>query len=227
MPADPLRERIRRDLFSGTAFFFPLLLLALVAYGLGQTLSGVVLWFDGLLATLGIEGVVATTLAAGGVFGGVPVVLVLTGSVLRHRYGDSVARLVDRSIEQVPALGPIYAELRRSRQLFTGDDRAAFSEVVAVEFANGIDALGFVVGRDQGADWTKTPENRVTVYIPLSPNPTVGGHLLAVQAERISETDLTVPAALAVLVTAGTSDPDVAEPPIAGLYYEREDVSID
>lgn len=222
MPAAPLRDRLRRDLFSGLAFFVPLVLLALVAYGLAQTMSGIVLWFDAVLARLGIQGPVATALAVGAALLGLPTALVLTGSLLRHRYGDAIARVVDRTVEQIPGLGPIYAELRRSRQLFASEG-AAFREVVAVEFGNGIDALGFVVGRGQGADWTPTAEERVTVYIPLSPNPTVGGHLLAVDSERVRETDLTVAAALAVLVTAGTSDPDASEPPMAGLYYEMDD----
>jgi uncharacterized membrane protein len=224
MPSAPLRDRLRRDLFSGLAFFLPLVLLAIVAYGLLQTMSGIVLWFDGALARIGVQGPVATALAVGAVFLGLPTALVLTGSLLRHRYGDAIARVVDRTVEQIPGLGPIYAELRRSRQLFASEG-AAFREVVAVEFGNGIDALGFVVGRGQGADWTPTAEERVTVYIPLSPNPTVGGHLLAVDSERVRETDLTVAAALAVLVTAGTSDPDASEPPMAGLYYEMDDLS--
>jgi len=224
MPSAPLRDRLRRDLFSGLAFFLPLVLVALVAYGLAQTMSGVVLWFGGILNRLGVQGPVATALAVAGVVLGVPTALVLTGSVLRHRYGDAIARVVDRTVEQIPGLGPIYAELRRSRQLFASEG-AAFREVVAVEFGHGIDALGFVVGRGQGADWTPTTEDRVTVYIPLSPNPTVGGHLLAVREERVRETDLTVAAALAVLVTAGTSDPDASEPPMAGLYYGMDDVS--
>jgi uncharacterized membrane protein len=226
MPSAPLRARFRRDLFAGLAFFLPLVLLALVAYGLAQTLGGVVLWVDGVITRLGVEGVVATALALAGVLVGLPTALVLTGSLLRHRYGDAIARTVDRTVEQLPGLGPIYAELRRSRQLFAGEG-AAFREVVAVEFGEGIDALGFVVGRGQGADWTPTPADRVTVYIPLSPNPTIGGHLLAVREERVRETDLTVAAALAVLVTAGTSDPDESEPPMAGLYYDADEVGRD
>jgi len=225
MPSVPHGDRLRRDLLSGIAFFFPLGLLALVGYGLLRSLTGLVRWIDGTLAAAGVQGPLATSLALAGAVLGVPAGLVLTGSILRHRYGDTVARLVDRGVEQIPALGPIYAELRRSRQLFAGDDGAAFREVVAVEFATGIDALGFVVGRGRGADWTPTAEERVTVYVPLSPNPTVGGHLLAVREERVRDTGLTVSAALAVLVTAGTSDPDAADPPMAGLYYDAEDHS--
>lgn len=65
------------------------------------------------------------------------------------------------------------------------------------------------------------------VAVPLAPNPTVGGHLLAVKHERVSETGLTVRQALAILVTVGTSDPAVSEPPLSGLYNDAETVEDD
>ena len=226
MVSDRTRMRLRRDLLSGVAFFLPLILLGLVAYGLVQFVYGTGLWFSGALSVLGIHGTLATVLATAGAVVAVPLVLVVTGSLLRHRYGDAVVSGIDRLIERIPGLGPIYVELRRSRRLVAGDGRAAFREVVAVEFADGVDMLGFVVGREGGADWTSGPQ-RVTVYVPLAPNPTVGGHLLAVKHERVSETGLTVRQALAILVTVGTSDPAVSEPPLSGLYNDVETVEDD
>lgn len=214
MLSAPIRRRVRGDLLSGIAFVLPLALLVIVCYGVGRTILGVVLWFDGLLELAGIEGAVATTLAVGGVLIGLPTGLVLTGSVLRHRYGEAVADLLDQLLVRIPALGPMYQELRRSRQLLLGDSNP-FREVVAIELANGVEALAFVVGRNETADWSPAQEERLTVYVPLSPNPTVGGHLLAVRSDRLRETELTVASAL---VTVGTNSPDEADPPIAGAY---------
>jgi uncharacterized membrane protein len=224
MVSDPGHNRLRKDLLSGVAFFLPFVLLAVVCYGIARTLYGTALWLAGTLAAVGVRGTLASVLAVSGALVAVPVVLVGTGALLRHRYGDAVVGAVDRVIERIPGVGPIYVELRRSRQLVAGDGASAFREVVAVEFSDGIDMLGFVVGREGGADWTSTAENRVTVYVPLSPNPTVGGHLLAVREARVRETELSVRAALAILVTVGTSDPDVSDPPLAGLYHDAEDV---
>jgi uncharacterized membrane protein len=227
MVSDRSRRRLRRDLLSGLAFFLPLVLLALVAWGVIGVGYRMALRVDRTLGLLGIEGALATTLAVTGVLAGLPLLLVATGALLRHRYGDALVGAIDSGIERIPGLGPIYVELRRSRQLVAGDGASAFREVVAVEFADGVDMLGFVVGRHRGADWTQTAEDRVTVYVPMAPNPTVGGHLLAVREERVRETDLTVRQALAILVTVGTSDPEAAEPPLAGLYNDVETVEDD
>jgi len=222
MATEPFRERVRGDLLSGAAFFLPLVLLSIVCYGIAVGVYRTALWLDGLLAAVGVEGALATALAVSGAGIAIPLVLAGTGAVLRHRYGDAICGGVDRLIGRIPGLGPIYVELRRSRDLVAGGGDSPFREVVAVEFSDGVDMLGFVVGRQGGADWSTTPEDRVTVYVPLAPNPMVGGHLLAVREERISETDLTVRAALAVLVTVGTSDPAVSDPPLAGLYHDVE-----
>jgi len=226
MVSDRSRRRLRRDLLSGLAFFLPLVLLALVAWGVIGVGYRTALRVDRTLGLLGIEGALATTLAVTGVLASLPLLLVATGALLRHRYGDALVGAIDSGIERIPGLGPIYVELRRSRQLVAGDGASAFREVVAVEFADGVDMLGFVVGREDGADWTSGSQ-RVTVYVPLAPNPTVGGHLLAVKHERVSETGLTVRQALAILVTVGTSDPAVSEPPLSGLYNDVETVEDD
>ena len=133
MVSDRTRIRLQRDLLSGVAFFLPLILLGLVAYGLVQFVYGTGLWFSGVLSVLGIHGTLATVLATVG----------------------------------------------------------------------------------------------AVVAVPLAPNPTVGGHLLAVKHERVSETGLTVRQALAILVTVGTSDPAVSEPPLSGLYNDVETVEDD
>ncbi|PSP27540.1 hypothetical protein BRC65_05275 [Halobacteriales archaeon QH_2_65_14] len=222
MDGPALRRRLRRDLLAGVAFFLPLALLSIVLYGFGTLLYRAVLWVDDLLGTLGVQGPVATTLAVLTGVVVVPLVLVVTGTVLRHRYGERLAESVDGLLQRIPGVGPIYAELRRSRHVISGEGRA-FREVVSLELTDGVDILAFVVGHDSGADWTGG-ERRVTVYVPLAPNPTVGGHLLAVRDDRLTETNLGVRSALGVVVTVGASDPETVEPPIAGLYPEIETV---
>ncbi|PSP20137.1 hypothetical protein BRC62_00660 [Halobacteriales archaeon QH_10_67_13] len=205
---------IRRSLLTGLAFFLPLALLAVVAYGLGLVLLRVLSTFDAVLAALGVEGPAATVLAVGSLALGVPAALVATGLVVQNRYGALAGKAVDAVLERIPVIGPIYNSLERSRRVLTDE---GFSDVVSLALADGVDVLAFVVGQDSGADWTDGSE-RVTVFVPLAPNPTVGGHLLAVRPERITETGLSLRAALTVLVTVGASDAGDAEPPVAGLY---------
>lgn len=211
-----MTRSIRRSLLTGLAFFLPLALLAVVVYGLGLLFLSVLSTVDAVLAALGVEGPAATVLAVGSLALGIPAGLVATGLVVQNRYGAIAGEAIDAVLERTPVIGPIYNSLERSRRVLTDE---GFSDVVSLTLADGVDVLAFVVGRDSGADWTDGSE-RVTVFVPLAPNPTVGGHLLAVRPERITETGMNLRAALTVLVTVGASDAGDAEPPVAGLYRE-------
>lgn len=216
-----LRGRITSDLLAGLAFFLPLVLLAGIVFGLVVLLWRLLLGVLELLAMVGIEGPVWSLLAVASVVVAVPVILLTTGAVLRNRYGERIGNGIDEIFVRIPGIGPVYASLRRSRQAVL-EDGSGFKEVVSLELADGIDVLAFVVGREAGADWT-AGDRRVTVYVPFSPNPTVGGHLLAVEQRRISETNMSVRSALTVLVTVGTSEPENVEPPLGGLYRTLEE----
>lgn len=223
MGRQSLWSRFGRDLLVGLAFFLPLALLVFVLYGLSRLAIGIGARIDGGLAAVGVEGPVQSVLVLAVLFVATPIALTATGVILRHRYGERVGDTVDRLLTGVPGIGPIYASLRRSRRVVL-EDGGGFRDVVSLELSEGVDVLAFVVGRQGGADWTPDDE-RVTVYVPLSPNPTLGGHLLAVRADQVTETSMNVRAALTVLVTVGTGEPEESEPPLAGLYRERVDDS--
>jgi len=219
----PLRSRLRRNLFVGLAVFLPLVLLALVVYSLAIAVVRLIVRLDGVLAAVGIEGPLATGLAISGAFLSVLLLLILVGTTARHRYGQLAVDTVDNAIERIPGLGPIYAELSRSRQVFSGEGPSSFRKVVSVELAPGVEILAFVVGEQH--DWAPaTTDSDVTVYAPIAPNPLMGGHLLSVRRDHVSETDLSVRGALATLVTMGTNE-GVAEPPLSALYHDAGDAA--
>ena len=216
---------LKRSLLAGLAVFLPVALLAVIVYGLAIVLLGVVSTADAGLAALGVTGPAPTALAVALLVVAVPAVLVVTGLIVQNRYGAALRAVLDGILERIPVIGPIYYSLERSRRVLTEE---GFSDVVSLGLADGVDVLAFVVGRGAGANWTSDTD-RVTVFVPLAPNPTVGGHLLVVRPERITDTRLTVRAALTVLVTVGTGGggSEEAEPPVAGLYREltAEDLS--
>jgi uncharacterized membrane protein len=223
MGRQSLWNRFGRDLLVGLAFFLPLALLAFVLYGLSTLFIGIGARIYGILDAVGVEGPVQSVLVLAVLIALTPIVLTTTGVILRHRYGERVGDSIDRLLTKVPGVGPIYGSLRRSRRVVL-EDGGGFRDVVSLELSEGVDVLAFVVGRQGGADWTPDDE-RVTVYVPLSPNPTLSGHLLAVCDDRVTETSMTVRAALTVLVTVGTGEPEESEPPLTGLYRERVDDS--
>lgn len=241
---DPRTERWRRDVLVGVAVLLPLALLALLVWEVASALVRAGRWIAGALARVGIvePPLVAAVLLVAAL--AVPTALVAVGLVVRHRYGRRVVRLVDRVVESVPGLGPVYQGLRRSREVLAAPEGDAFAGVVRVRLDDGVRALAFrvdrraeeVVGQAAGAaDDAAAPASEpeaedgvashvdaldapdlATVFVPFAPNPVVGGHLLTVELDRIEETDLTVPEALGVLVGLGSHD----DPPEPGVPLE-------
>lgn len=205
--------RFTRFVLVGVAVVLPLALLAWLAVGFGSTLWNWGTAIVGIAGQFGIEG----TLPVLGFALGLLVVLLaglgLVGAVASHRRGGWVVDLVDSLILRIPGLGPLYGEFRRTRALIAPDGDRSFREVVLVELSADVHVLGFVVTSTspdvsadvrEDADWT-------TVYMPLAPNPLVGGHLVHVSADRLSAVDLTVRQALSRLVTLDADEIDGGE----------------
>lgn len=211
-------QQLRRNLFAGIAVVLPLAFIALVVYGIVLFGVRMVLRVHTALHTLGFQGPIAVIGAVSIALVGLPLILIVLGMVVRNRFGTKLVDLVDACCLRLPGLGPIYASLRHSREALTGEDVDAFNRVVSVELTPGVDTLGFVVGQKTGGDWTVEDRDRITVWLPLSPNPTVGGHLVAVEADRLTETEMGVNDALAALLTVGAGDLETVDPPISGLF---------
>ncbi len=212
-----------RSLLAGLAVVVPIALVIIVGWQLLGLLTGLLGTVTAVLGRVGITGFAAQAVAAVVGIGGLLLGLLVLGAVVRNRVGRLVVARLDVTIEHVPLLGPIYRGLRRAREIILqgGDDQ--FRRVVLVALTDDIHALGFVVG-DTRADLQDALEgDQTAVYLPLAPNPTVGGHMLVVSPSRIIETSLSFQEALAALVTLGSSADssfDTTTTPLAGLYHE-------
>lgn len=223
----PTRSPTVRNFLAGIAVVLPVFVMLLVAWRVYGAVLGFTDWLLFLPNIIGIEGPAARFLAT--VIGTVVVIggLIAIGIVARNRFGQLVIGVVDRLVERVPVLGPVYRSLQEARTAITerGDDQ--FDDVVLVELAEQTHALAFVVGRAKPD--LRTAVNRddlVAVFVPLSPNPTLGGHMLFVPAERLVGTPLGVREALVAVLTIGAGEQSqrVDEPPIRGIY-QRPDSS--
>lgn len=246
---DRVPDHWRSNLVLGLAVVLPVALIALVVLWIGTLLSGVLGAVVDAGASLGLTG----TLAAGGLVVGATLgtllVLIAVGAGVRHRLGQRAVALVDRAVESLPAVGPIYRGLRRSRDVVAAED-SALGEVVRVELVDGVHALGFVVDRD-GGDPTDDrageeggppaaagdasdrdavagvlagsdgadADELVTVFLPFAPNPAVGGHLFGVRTSRLEHTDLSVGEGLGILVGFGPQDVEPSRDEPLGSFY--------
>lgn len=131
--------------------------------------------------------------------------IVVVGVVARNHYGERLIDFFDYVVGAVPAVGTIYQSFRRMGDVVLESGVENFREVKLVEFPkNGIYVLGFVTNRaplpiQQELDI----DGMTTLFLPLAPNPVMGGFLTYIPDDRIHDVDMTVEDAVRTIVTSG------------------------
>ena len=137
-------------------------------------------------------------------------VILLSGVIVRHFFGQELVRLGERLLSRVPIARGIYNGVK---QLFeaivaNNDQARSFNRVVLVEYPRkGAYALAFTTGRARGPVPAALPEqNLVNCFVPTTPNPTSGFYLVVPESE-LYDVDLTVEDAFKVIMSAGLVSP--------------------
>jgi uncharacterized membrane protein len=120
----------------------------------------------------------------------------LVGLLVTTFVGRWLWRRLDRLLEGLPLLGPLYLSLKEVLGYDSSRGRF-FGGVVAVRAVEGFE-LGFVTGEGPGPDGRP----HALVFVPGSPNPATG-RLLLVDPQRLLRLDVRVADALRALVSIG------------------------
>lgn len=199
---------VRGPLVKGAALTIPLVLtliiLSVVVDFLLQTLNPVV-----AAANLLWPGEIPDPLVqAGTVLGAIAVVYVV-GFVSQETTGRRMASGFHTVMEAVPGVGSVYASFRRMSEVMIESDTESFQDVKVVEFpATGTYSLGFLTGRSRGRFGDilgREDETMCIMFMPLAPNPVMGGYLVYVPEEHVWDVDMTVEEAVQALVTSGVA----------------------
>ena len=135
-------------------------------------------------------------------------VVFAVGVVVRgSSYGERGVAYFDYVIELVPGVGSVYESFRQMSDVMLESDSESFQEVKLVEFpSEGAYTLGFVT--------TRTPDElagpaghdeMLTMFLPLAPNPIMGGHLVHMPAEKVIDVDMSVEEGIQAIVTSGVA----------------------
>ncbi|WP_255150281.1 DUF502 domain-containing protein [Halorarius halobius] len=132
-------------------------------------------------------------------------VIVSIGLLARHRYGERVIDLFDYLIGSLPAIGTIYQSFRRMGDVLLESGVENFREVKLVEFPReGIYVIGFVTNQaPMPVEQSAEIEGMTTLFLPLAPNPVMGGFLTYIPDDRIRDIDMAVEDAVRTIVTSG------------------------
>jgi uncharacterized membrane protein len=121
--------------------------------------------------------------------------------------GEALVDGVDAVVSRIPGVGPVYDSFRQMSDVMLDSDTQNFRDVKLVEFPHeGAYTLGFVTTRTPAALAAPTEHDAMlTLFLPLAPNPVMGGHLVHVPEGRVMDVDMTVEEGIRAVVTSGVA----------------------
>lgn len=135
---------------------------------------------------------------------GFAVVLALAISGLgwasKQYLGEKLLQLLGHLIERIPVIRGVYSSLNQLLRAMAAGDGQQFSRVVYVEYPRkGIWAIAFVTGPARGFGLMP---GHLNLYVPTTPNPTSGFHLIAPETD-VRDTHMSVEDAFKTLLSLG------------------------
>jgi len=125
----------------------------------------------------------------------------------RHSGRGRIESVFDATMERIPGIGSIYTSFDEMSRMLLDSDTQSFQEVVLIEHPTA-DAytMAFVTANTPESieQVTGHPE-MVTVFMPMAPNPVMGGHVVHLPTDRVYDVDMTVEEGLRSIVTSGVA----------------------
>ncbi len=209
-PAGPKTKSsvLRRVLLSGVLFWLPIGATLWVVMFLLHVLDRIVpllpLPTVYRLEALGpvVQAAIGLVLALG--------VLFLTGLLVTNLIGRRLVVYGEEVLHHIPIVGAVYGGVKSfAESVFS--QSSAFRKVVMIEYPRpGVWSLGFLTAEDVAEVSARTGEPHAAVYISAALNATAGV-LVLVPRRQLIELDMSVDAAMKMIITCGVVTPPPLE----------------
>ena len=200
-----VRRDLRQTLLSGLAltvpFFITLLVLVWVLGFVSNALSPLASVIVALGPGAGVSAWLVQLAAAGIVFG----LVFAVGVAAQHGPDTHLADRIDVLMEDLPGIGSIYTSVERMSDVFVEGDTESFREVKIVEFPReNCFALAFLTADTPTVLEDAAGEGEMlTVFVPMAPNPVMGGHLVNLPEDRVFDIEMSVEEGMQAIMTTG------------------------
>jgi uncharacterized membrane protein len=140
-------------------------------------------------------------------------VVLLTGLLVTNLIGRQLVGYWEELMQRIPLVRSVYGGVKSfTESVLTSSN--SFRQVVAVEYPRpGIWSIGFVTAENVAEVSGRAGQPLSCVYISTAPNPT-SGFIILVPRSQLITLDMSVDAAMKMIVTCGVVLP---EPPVAQL----------
>ena len=206
-----LLRRSRRYLMSGLLIWLPIIATVLVVRFIVQLMDQLLVLLPRHLQPEALFGVHIPGL---GVVLAV-IVLLLTGLLVSNFIGRWLVGLWDEVLARIPFIRAIYGGVKSFSETILGNKGSSFKKVLLVQYPRaGRWSIAFQTNATLPEISARTGLDQVCVFLPTTPNPT-SGFIVMVPRTEIIELDMSVDAAMKMVVTLGVVMPQAGEPPPA------------
>ena len=118
---------------------------------------------------------------------------------------DRVENAFDELMTSIPGVGPIYSSFNEMSELLLDSQSQSFKDVKFVEYPTEESyALAFVTAdTPEYVEESAGHEDMVTLFMPMAPNPVMGGFVISVNRDRVVDVDMSVQQGIQAIVTSG------------------------
>jgi len=133
-------------------------------------------------------------------------VVLLTGLAVTNLIGRQLVAWWEELMQRIPLVRSVYGGVKSFTESVLSSSNS-FRQVVAVQFPHpGVWSLGFVTSDQVPQMGERAGGDRVCVFVCAAPNPT-SGFILFVRRQDLIELDMSVDAAMKMVVTCGVVVP--------------------
>jgi uncharacterized membrane protein len=208
------RAFLRRSVITGTAIVVPVLVTVIVLFValdfVAGLISPLVIPIEGWLGGGGEASLLAHAIAvllAGGL-------ILVVGAITESQYaGHRIEQGIEAVMALLPGIGSIYDTLDQISEMLLESDTDSFQEVVLVEYpSEGSYSVAFKTA-DPPDEITEVAgsDDMMTVFMPMGPNPVMGGFILYIREDRVHDVDMGVEEGLGSIVSFGVALDEEAE----------------
>ena len=138
--------------------------------------------------------------------------LIFTGMLVSNIIGRSLVALWEDLLNRIPFVRALYSGVKSFSSTILSNQGNSFKKVLLIEYPRkGIWSIGFQTAGDVPLISAHTGEPQVCVFIPTTPNPT-SGFIVMVPRSQAIELDMSVDAAMKMIVTLGVVVPAAPAP---------------
>jgi uncharacterized membrane protein len=139
--------------------------------------------------------------------------LTLLGFLTANFVGRKLVEFGERILNRTPIVRPIYRSLKQIFETLFSKSGSSFRRVGLVEFpGRGMWSIVFLSQPPSADVAERLPESEhISVFLPCTPNPTTGFFFYVPRSDVI-ELDISVEAAMTLIMSAGMAQPGAADP---------------